>query len=161
LFAAGCKTENKALTAYKAYSFDTTVINRLPLYDSLAAAISGKIQLIHSFIHDNDSYHAFRYMPASKDDEVFKKMPPEAGMDIDRYFNELGKDHIYAFDVFKDSSIKIYIRNRTLEGKVEMQENLSYYPAGRQIRPREYPVKDSILNTHWQYWVRFDNPGFF
>jgi hypothetical protein len=159
--AAGCKTENEALTAYKNYTFDTAVINKLPLYDSLASAILKKIQLIHAHINDNDAYHAFRYMPASSEAEVFKKLPPELGTDIDRYFNKPGKDFIYAFDVFKDSTIKIYVRSRTLETKVDMEENLSYYPVGKNIRKREYPVKDTILNTHWQYWVRFDNPGFF
>jgi hypothetical protein len=159
--AAGCKTENKALTAYKNYTFDTTVINKLPLYDSLASAIAEKIQLIHKHINADDAYHAFRYMPASNEAEVFKKLPPELGTDIDRYFNQLGKDFIYAFDIFKDSSIKIYVRSRTLETKVDMDENLSYYPAGKSIRQREYPVKDTILNMHWQYWARFDNQGFF
>lgn len=162
LFAeAGCKTENKALTAYKNYTFDTTVINKLPVYDSLAAAIAEKIKLIHTHIKDDDAYHAFRYMPASKEAEVFKKLPPELGTEIDRYFNKLGTDFIYAFDVFKDSTIKIYVRRRTLETKVDMEENLSYYPAGKNIRQREYPVKDTILNLHWQYWVRFENPGLF
>lgn len=159
--AAGCKTENKALTAYKNYTFDTTVINKLPLYDSLASAIAEKIQLIHAHINDDDAYHAFRYMPASNEAEVFKKLPPELGTEIDRYFNKLGTDFIYAFDVFKDSTIKIYIRSRSLETKVDMEENLSYYLAEKNIRRREYPVKDTILNKHWQYWVRFDNQGLF
>ncbi|MBK6381399.1 MAG: hypothetical protein IPF72_17685 [Chitinophagaceae bacterium] len=48
-----------------------------------------------------------------------------------------------------------------METKVDVQENLSYYPAGKSIRQREYPSKDTVLNTNWQYWARFDNPGFF
>jgi hypothetical protein len=159
--AAGCKTENKALTAYRNYTFDTSVINKLPIYDSLASAIAEKIKLIHTLINDDDAYHAFRYMPASNEAEVFKKLPPELGTDIDRYFNQLGINFIYAFDVFKDSTIKIYVRSRTLETKVDMEENLSYYPEGKNIRQREYPVKDTILNLHWQFWVGFNNQGFF
>jgi hypothetical protein len=159
--AAGCKTENKALTAYNNYTFDTTVINKLPLYDSLASAILEKMPLIHQHIHDDDAYHAFRYMPASGEAEVFKKLPAELGTDIDRYFSRLGTDLIFAFDVFKDSTIKMYVRSRTLETKVDMQENLSYYPTGKKIRQREYPDKDTILSTHWQYWARFNNPGLF
>ncbi|MBK6381400.1 MAG: hypothetical protein IPF72_17690 [Chitinophagaceae bacterium] len=73
--AAGCKTENQALTAYKSFTFDTTVMNRLPLYDSLAFAILRKIQLISLHIDDENAYHAFRYMPASAEAEVFKKLP--------------------------------------------------------------------------------------
>ena len=161
LAAAGCKTENKALTAYRNYTFDATVIEKLPLYDSLVSAILVKAPLIHKYIHDNDSYHAFRYMPASREVEVFKKLPIELGTDIDKYFTMLGKNFIYAFDVFKDSTIKIYVRSRTLETKVDVEENLSYYPAGKKLRQREYPAKDTVLNTHWQYWARFDNPGIF
>ncbi|MBK7308214.1 MAG: hypothetical protein IPI88_15115 [Chitinophagaceae bacterium] len=159
--AAGCKTENQALTAYKSFTFDTTVMNRLPLYDSLAFAILRKIQLISLHIDDENAYHAFRYMPASAEAEVFKKLPPDLGAEIDSYYKKLGDKYIYAFDVFKDSTIKIYVRSRRLETKVDVQENLSYYPAGKSIRQREYPAKDTILNTHWQYWARFDNPGFF
>lgn len=157
----GCKTENMALTAFKSYTFDTAVIAKLPLYDSLTTAISEKIGMILKHIHDDDSYHAFRYMPASKDAELFTKMPAETGAEIDRHFHNIGKDYIYAFDVFKDSTIKIYIRRRILDSKVEMEETLGYYPAGKTIGAKEYPVKDTILNNHWQYRARFDNPGFF
>lgn len=161
VLAAGCKTENKALTAYKNHTFDTSVINKLPLYDSLASAILKKISLIHHHIQADDAYHAFRYMPASGEAEVFKKLPEDLGTDIDRHYSQLGMNFIYAFDVFKDSSIKIYVRKRTLDAAVDFQENLSYYPSGKNIQPREYPAKDSILNLHWQYWARFDNPEFF
>ena len=160
-FAAACKTENKALTAYKNHSFDTMVINKLPLYDSLASAILEKIPLIHKYIHEDNAYHAFRYMPASGEAEVFKKIPPELGTDIDHYINKLGKDFIYAFDVFKDCSIKIFVRRQTLETKVDLQENLSYYPVGKSTQQMEYPEKDTILHMQWQYWARFDNPGLF
>ena len=161
LAAAGCKTENKALTAYRNFKFDTMVIEKLPLYDSLASAILEKAPIIHKYIHDDDSYRAFRYMPASSEAEVFRKLPIELGTDIDRYFTTLGKNFIYAFDVFKDSTIKIYVRSHTLETKVELEENLSYYPAGKKLRQREYPAKDTVLNTHWQYWARFNNQGLF
>lgn len=161
IIGTGCKSENKALTAYKNHTFDTSVINKLPLYDSLASAILEKIPLIHQYIHADDAYHAFRFMPSSGEAEVFKKLPADLGNDIERHYNQLGTDFIYAFDVFKDSTIKIYLRKRTLDTEVDFEENLSYFPPGKNIKPREYPAKDSILNKHWQYWVRFDNPGFF
>jgi hypothetical protein len=160
-FITSCKTENKALTAYKNYTFDTAVINKLPLYDSLASAISAKMPLIHKHIHDDDSYHAFRYMPASKQAEVLSKLPLELGTDIERYFSKAGSGFIYAFDVFKDSTIKIYVRRHKADKGVDVLENLSYYPVVKKIQHRDYPIKDTILNTHWQYWVRFDNESFF
>lgn len=161
LLAAGCKTENKALTAYKNHTFDTLVIYKLPLYDSLALAIVEKMPLIQQHIHADDAYHAFRYMPASGEADVFKKLPANLGIDIDRHYSQLGTKFIYAFDVFKDSTIKMYISKRTLDTKVDIRESLSYYPSGKNIRQREYPEKDTILNSHWQYRARFDNPGFF
>lgn len=161
LFTISCKTENKALTAYKAWEFDTAVMHKLPLYDSLATALFKKITLIHQQIHDDDAYHAFRYMPASTETEVFKKMPDAIGHEADSVFHRIGHEHIFAFDVFKDSTIKIFIRKSTLPGGVLLEETLSYFPVPGHITHREYPEKDSILNQHWQYRARFDNPGLF
>lgn len=162
LFTTGCKTKSDSIIpAFNDYKFDTRVIEKLPLYDSLAAAISGKIQLFHKHIDADASYQAFRYMPASTEDEVFKILPPDIGIDMDQYFNKLGKDFIIAFDVFKDSSIKIYIRRSTSKAEVDMMENLSYFPGNAKIHRRDYPIKDTVLNPHWLYWVRFDKGGLF
>lgn len=153
---------DKIMPVYNNYKFDSKVIERLPIYDSLASAILEKIDLFQNHISKNDSYQAFRYMPTSNDAEVFKKLPGETGSNIDQYINKLGKDFIYGFDIFKDSTIKIYIRRKTAEKTtVEIGEYLSYYPAGMNIKKREYPIKDSILNTHWQYWTQFDTQGLF
>ena len=158
--AAGCKTENKAVTAWNNFTFDTAVMARLPLYDSLASAIVEKITLVHTYIHPDNAYFAFRYRTASSEPEVFTTLPAEMGTHINRHIGKLGPAYFYGFDVFKDSTIKIYIKSRSVQ-KVDITENLSYYPAGKTIQRREYPAKDTILNKHWQYWARFDNQGFF
>ncbi|MEP7164479.1 MAG: hypothetical protein ABI741_07290 [Ferruginibacter sp.] len=161
--AGGCNSKgDKIIPAYNNYKFDLKVIEKLPIYDSLASAILEKAPLFQKNMNKNDSYQAFRYIPASNQTGVFRKLPEEAGGDIGRYFAKLGKDFIYGFDIFKDSTIKIYVRSKTIETtKVEITENLSYYPVGSNIKHREYPVKDSILNIRWQYWTRFDAPGLF
>jgi hypothetical protein len=161
--AAGCRTKSDdIIPAFNNFKFDDKVIEKLPVYDSLAVAISAKVHLFHKNINADDAYHAFRYMPGSKDAEVFKTIPAEIGIDVDQYFAKLGKDFIYAFDVFKDSTIKIYIRRSRLEKTaVDITENLSYFPVARAIERRDYPVKDTVLNGHWQYWVRFDKEGLF
>jgi hypothetical protein len=163
VFATGCKTKKQNIEpVYENYKFDNKVIEKLPLYDSLATAISGKVHLFHKNIDSNASFQAFRYMPASTEAEVFKTLPAEIGIDMNRYFSELGKDFIYAFDVFRDSTIKIYVRNYRLEKtEVDVAESLSYYPAETNIRHREYPDKDTVLNKHWQYWVRFTTESLF
>ncbi|MBL7702176.1 MAG: hypothetical protein JNM14_07995 [Ferruginibacter sp.] len=161
--AAGCRTKSDSIIpAFNNYKFDTAVIKKLPVYDSLASAISAKIGLFHKKIDVDAAYHAFRYMPASNEAEVFKTIPADIGIDVNGYFTTLGKDFIYAFDVFKDSTIKIYIRNRRLENtEVDIAEYLSYYPKETNIHRRDYPDKDTVLNKHWQYWTRFTTESLF
>lgn len=138
------------------------MIQKLPIYDSLASAILEKFPFFKQHINEKDSYRAYKYMPLSDQSDVFRELPVETGPRIDHYFTKLGKDFIYGFDIFKDSTIKIYIRRSSSEkSQVDIEENLSYYPLRSNMRRREYPIKDTILNEHWQYWSRFKKPGLF
>lgn len=146
---------------YDRFRFDSTVIGNLPVYDSLATAIIENFGSFKKYIRDEDGHRSFRYMPGGEDADAFIKLPPEAAPSIEPYFNRLGKKLIYAFDVFKDSSVKISIRTRfNSKSQVDIRENLSYYPKGIS-RHREFPDKDSILNKNWQYWARFTKRGLF
>lgn len=160
---AGCSSgKKKAVSVYNTYPFDTTVINKLPLYDSMAAAILAKQQVLLKLLDTTEAYQAFRYMPAASEKGVFGRLPQEAGIEISRYFDALGKRHIAGFDLFKDSTIKMYIRRLAADtALLEIEENLSFYPEGKNMRTREYPVKDTVLNPHWQYWIRFREPSIF
>ena len=101
-------------------------------------------------------------MPHSIQTGIFNKLPQEVAPKINFYFTKLGKDFIYGFDLFKDSTIKIYIRNKpSEESKVDIEESLSYYPKKGIIQRRKLPIKDTILNDHWQYWTRFNKQDFF
>jgi len=163
LFAvAGCNSGEKAVEKeYDNYKFDQQVIDKLPLYDSLVATIIANFPSFDKFIKEKDSYRAFRYRPASEDPDVFIKLPPAAEPKITPYYNRIGKDLIYGFDVFKDSSVKIYVRARLTAGsEVDIVENLSYYSKGN-IRNRVFPEKDTALNTNWQYWTWFGKRGLF
>lgn len=163
LFAAtNCNSgPDNTKPAYDRYRFDQRVIDKLPTYDSLASAIINKLALFKQ-LNGNDSNIAFRFMPASTESQVFKRLPPEADTQIDELFARLGKDFVYGFDAFSDSSVKIYIRRSSVDSmKLDIEENLSYYPAGLTMRQREFPIKDSILNTHWQYWARFSKQDLF
>lgn len=159
----GCHFDAKETAAvYEKYKFDQEVIERLPVYDSLATAVLERFSFFQQNMHKNESYHAFRYMPFSTRDDVFNKLPPSIAPGIDRYFGILGKDFVYGFDVFKDSTIKIYIRSiPAANSELDIEENLSYYPDGKNIQRREFPHRDTILNKHWQYWARFKNPVLF
>ena len=153
----GCHPDvKKNSPLYNQYKFDTNVIDKLPMYDSLVASILENSSFFQQSINEKDSYHSFRYMPVSNESGVFKKLPPEVARAIDQCFAKLGKRFIYGFDVFKDSTIKIYIRrSRSDTFKVDILENLSYFPSGSHIPKRDFPVKDTLLNKHWQYWIGF------
>ena len=158
---AGCQSEKEKVSEdYDNYTFDPKVIEKLPVYDSLASVILKNFPLFLKQIKEDDSYRAFRYMPSS--DEVLNSLPTEIAPKIGEYFSLLGKEFIYGFDVFKDSTIKIYIRaSYSQKSDVKIWENLSYYPPGTYMRRRELPDKDTILNKNWQYWIRFHKRGLF
>lgn len=162
IVTGGCDSgPDNTRPVYDAYRFDQKVIEKLPVYDSLAVAILKKLPLFH-ILNGNDSNQAFRYSPLSDESAVFKRLPPEAGTDIDRYFTQLGTNFIKGFDVFHDSTIKIYIRTVPPgSSKVNIEEHLSYYPAGTKMKQRDFPFKDTILNDRWQYWARFSKPELF
>ncbi|HRI24548.1 MAG TPA: hypothetical protein PLZ45_07705 [Ferruginibacter sp.] len=158
----GCNNGEKAVKEeYNNYQFDPQVINHLPLYDSLVFAIKENFSAFEKFIKDGDSYRSFRYIPAATDPDAFIKLPPAAEPKITPYYTRIGKDLIYGFDLFKDSSVKIYVKKRYASAsQVDIVEYLSYYSSGN-IRDRVFPEKDSTLNKSWQYWVRFDRRGLF
>jgi len=160
---AGCELKKENVSEdYNNYKFDPQVIANLPLYDSLAVAISGNYAIFRKYITEEDAYRAYRYMPSSTETYVFKELPAEADPMIGQYFNRLGKNFIYAFDLFRDSTIKIYVKTGVLpDTKLDTWESLSYYPPGTSIRRREFPDKDTVLNKNWQYWVRFSKSGLF
>lgn len=158
-----CNSERDKITpAFDDYKFDRRVIEKLPLYDSLTAGVLEKINVFLDIIDTTESYQAFRYMPEANELDAFKKLPDTIKTDIDNHFAKIGKDFIYGFDVFKDSSIKIYIRVKTIDSTaITIEENLSYFPKGNSNKEREYPIKDTILNASWQYWTRFSKEGLF
>ncbi|MEP7254762.1 MAG: hypothetical protein ABI666_03245 [Ferruginibacter sp.] len=161
--AASCGSDSKEITSnYTNYQFDKQVIEKLPVYDSLVQAILENYSSVKKHINEDESYRAYRYFPLSDSTDLFKILPREGAVKINQYFTQLGKNFIYGFDVFKDSTVKIYIRKSSSEKEqVDIGENLSYYPPGINIRRREFPFKDTILNKNWQYWIGFDKRDLF
>lgn len=159
---AACNRSKENTSIYNDYQFDKQVMEKIPTYDSLVHAILENYPLFQSQIKEDDSYRAYRYMLNAGSNDLFKKLPSEKAIKINQYFTGLGEHFIYGFDLFKDSSIKIYIRSSIDErDQVTIRENLSYYPSGTNIRRREFPVKDTVINKNWQYWIAFDERKLF
>lgn len=156
VFISGCVSgPEDMIKAFEDHRFDTSVINKIPAYDSFVRTVLANYRSFEDHFDNNVSYKAFRYIPASTNREIFHKLPEGIKVNVDSFFRAIGNRFIYGFDLFRDSSIKIYIRTgRASQKNILIEENLSYYPAS-SIRHREYPDKDSILNEHWQYWARF------
>ncbi|MES2848475.1 MAG: hypothetical protein V4685_05435 [Bacteroidota bacterium] len=163
LLATSCGSQStQPPPDYKKYTFDQHVIDKLPVYDSLIKTILENFTSFQKLISEKDSYRAYRYRPLSNESDVSKNLPQEGAAKINQYFEELGKNFIYGFDIFKDSTVKIYIRSSysgTLQ--LDIRENLSYYPPRINIKRRELPIKDTILNKSWQYWISFDERPLF
>lgn len=161
--AVSCNSDTKeSNSVYNNYQFDKQVVEMLPVYDSLVHVILENYPSLQSHIREDESYRAYRYLLYADSNDLFKKLPEQEAMKINHYFTRLGKNFIYGFDLFKDSSIKINIRSIFSENnQVEVKEYLSYYPFGSNVKHREYPIRDTILNKNWQYWTGFYKPDLF
>lgn len=155
-----CHSESgNVADTYNAYQFDSAIIEKLPLYDSLAKTIVTNISLFKLNTEEGDDTHAFRYMPGETNFNEFSELPASIEPQLSKILQTIGPNGIQGFDVYKDSSIKMFVRTTTLN-TIITTEILSYFPAGN-VKRRELPFKDSLLNEHWLYWVRFDKEGMF
>ena len=161
---AGCIADSRETRiVHDNYHFDTAVVQRILVYDSLLYVILENYPTFQSHIQVDESYKAYRYEHPLDSIAFFKILTGEGAVKINKYFTLLGPHFFYGFDLFKDSSIKIYIRKSLSAGKhpIDIRENLSWYPPGTKMKQREFPVKDTVLNKSWQYWISFDKRELF
>ena len=145
---------------FSKYQYDQQVIDRLPAYDSLASVIlQGHTAFIPS---GRDSHYVFRYRPFTISKADYQKLPQNEIKRVDEYIGKVGRGYIYGFDLFRDSSIRFYVRDSFVhEARFWAQERLSYFNDTSKIPDREPPTKDTVLQIRWQYWIRFDEPELF
>ena len=159
-FVTACRDDEKELRdTYQQYPFDSTVIAKLPLYDSLVISINQHADFFQKYINKDNKHSYFSYRPFMFNG-VTDSLPDELIDVIKHYYEQLGEGYFDGFDVFKDSSIKFYIRREPLGNNVEAIENLSYNPDTAQFQKRKFPAKDTLLNDHWQYWIYIFKSGF-
>ena len=137
------------------YKFDNKVIEKLPLYDSLVKLIIADFPSIKQHIKDNMS---FEWEPYWDSVILYEKFPRESALKIDKTYHQMGDNFIYAFSVYRDSSVRISVREfYDKKEQAVIREYLSYSPNGASKKERDYRFKDTILNKNWLYWVMFDD----
>jgi hypothetical protein len=154
-FATAC-SHRDLRTTFNNHRFDEQVIEKLPIYDSLVRAVIEHYPKVEQFNYDKNAY---RYVPSQDGDDLYKVFPSEIGNKIKQQLAKLGPNFIYGFDCYKDTTIRIMVRD-SQKDHINIRERLSYFPAGTNIKRREYPIKDTILNAQWQYWIAFDEEFF-
>ena len=141
------------------HRFDTQVINKLPLYDSLCNTI---LRNHAAFIKNPGDNPFYQYIRRQDSLELYQIVSKQDGDKILNYFSQLGDNFIYGFDLYKDSSIKIHVRTTYLKANnLEVREKLSFVPSGANKTKRDGDYKDTVINKNWLYWVMFEKPQLF
>ena len=160
IFFGSCHSNSgNIIDSYNSFKFDKKIVEKLPVYDSIASVVLQHIHLFKRNTGESSDFHGFRFRLNDKENK-FNQLPALAAPAINSQIALLGNELMKGFDVFKDSSIKIYLRS-ALHNDIETEENLSFYPPGKKIIRREPPIKDTVLNERCIYWARFNNQGFF
>ena len=137
------------------YKFDNKVIEKIPMYDSLVKLIIANFPSIKQHLKDNA---AFEWEPYWDSVILYQKFPKDAALQIDRTYHQIGDNFIYAFHVFRDSSVRISVREYyDKKDQAVVREYLSYSPNGARKKERDSKFRDTIVNTNWLYWVMFDD----
>ena len=144
---------------FQNHKFDQQVIEKLPVYDNLSKDLLKYYPSIQDLIMKES---VFRYMISWDTNYLYKNLPAAGARNIKQYLTQLGENFIYGFEAYKDSTIKILIRDTYLEPyRLHVRERLSFYPTEVNTKKREFDYKDTTLNRNWQYWIWFDEDGLF
>ena len=138
--------------------FDKVVINKLSLYDTLRKGILQNYsefqweekQSSLTYIYNFDTTY---YKGGINHFDIPRKIRSE----IIQLFSKIGQTNILGFTIYKDSLLKIYVRNTFLdEHYLDVRESLNWYPQKNKIEKLEFPYKDSLLSEKWQYEIWYD-----
>lgn len=154
----GCKKSKDFRSDFEKHKFDTTVINSLPLYDTLRQLVLNN----YDSLYLNDEKNTFTYI-YSFDTSI--QISGQSNLDIPKkiysqsvqIFKKIGKDNIFGFTITKDSTFEILIRNTHLtEYFLDVRERLYYHPNRKRIDKAHFPIKDTIIKDKWQYQIWYD-----
>ncbi|MBC7850287.1 MAG: hypothetical protein H7Y31_11155 [Chitinophagaceae bacterium] len=139
--------------------FDPQIIAKLPIYDSLTRTLIE----YYPFIQQPDEQETYSMYRFSTDSAVFfGRLGPERSAKVRQYIQQLGKGFIRGCQIYKDSTVKIFIRDfYSGELNMDVGERLSYFPNPGTMTRRKAPNKDTVLTKNWLYWISLDDAEIF
>ncbi|NOT94348.1 hypothetical protein [Ferruginibacter sp.] len=153
-----CKNSKDFKSDFEKHKFDPTVINNLPLYDTLRQIILNNYD---SFNLSNTNI-SFTYI---YNFDTSTQISGHSNSDIPeiiypntvQLFKGIGKENIFGFTISKDSTFEILVRNTHLTKYfLDVRERLYWYPAPGKIVKTEFPTKDTLITDKWQYQIYYD-----
>ena len=150
-----CKNSKDFKGDFEKQKYDTTVINKLPQYDTIRQIVLANLDSF--FTHDNKNDFTYIYNFGTSAQIVGysnNDIPNVIYPKIDQMFKSVGKENIFGFTVSKDSTVEILIRNKHLSKYfLDVRERLYWFPTKSIIPDAEFPYKDTLLAYNWQYKI--------
>ena len=153
-----CKSSKDFKSDFEKHKFDPTVINNLPLYDTLRQIVLNNYDSFYLSDTKNDFTYIYNF-------DTSTQISGHSNLDIPkiifpqtvRLFERIGKANIFGFTITKDSTFEILIRNTHLtEYFLDVRERLYCYTNTSRIDKTEFPIKDTLLTDKWQYQIWYD-----
>jgi hypothetical protein len=154
----GCKNSKDYKNDFEKHKFDATVINNLPLYDKLRQIVLNSFDSFYLSNTKNDFTYIYNFDTSTEiSGRSNSDVPETIYPKTIQLFKRIGKENIFGFTIYKDSTFEILIRNTHLtQYFLDVRERIYWYPNTNKIGKTKFPVKDTLLTDKWQYQIWFD-----
>lgn len=158
LLLPGCKNSNDFKSDFENHKYDQTVIQNLPLYDTLRQLILTNYDSFHLSSIKTDFPYIYNFDTASQisgynNTDISEKIYPKTV----ELFKTIGSNHIFGFTISKDSTIEFLINNTHLSKYfLDVRERLYWFANSNKINKTSFPIKDTLLSDNWQYQIWYD-----
>lgn len=162
------KTTKTVKEVFRHEQFDTGVINRLYLYDSLKSILVANLDTIFSYrnakifsekkpTHPEETLFNFIYIPEKGEpsDKIgLETLPAAVYSKVDNICRQLGSNRIVGFDLQRNKTIvNVTIKNNSDEETLaETQHSLTWNWDHRS--DANELEKDSVLGKGWIYYIQ-------
>ena len=153
-----CRSSKDYKGDFENHRFDITVINNLPLYDTLRQLILNSYDSFYLSDAKNDFTYLYNF-DSSVQISGYNNydLPQLIYPQVFRLFERIGKANIFGFTIAKDSTFEILVRNAHLTKYfLDVRERLYWYSKTNRIIKLDFPVKDTLLTDKWQYQIWYD-----